>query len=150
MKSKAILIFVIGFSISLLNAQKKNSFTMQVFRNLEKYKCYDGAIDSHLMKSGYFESIGKKDNFRGYQTFSHLKDFIHVNSFDNAIGYYMVSSSPDVYNLLRENGTYRGTATDLYYKTNLVYIYKNSEFNIRKEEVANAGITYEIWSRCDY
>ena len=150
MKSKFIFTIILLLVINLLQGQKKNSFTLLVFQNLESLKCYDRAIDEHIMQSGYFESVGRKDNFSGYQTFSNLKDFIHINSYDDAIGYHMVSSSPDVYKFLRKNGQYKGITTDLYYKTNLVYIYNNSEFNIYNEEVENSSIiTYGIWSRCD-
>lgn len=148
---KILLIIMVAFFSNCATHQKKTPFTIQIFNNLEYRKCNFGEIDGFLLRSGYFESMGTKNNVNTFQSFSRMKDIVTVNTHNHKKGYYLGTNNPDIYNLIISMGIYNGTRIDHNGITNLSYIYNKSEFWLHKKESSFNGTyftTYFISSFC--
>src|SRR5690606_4017245 len=126
------------------------SFILSLFSNLEELKCKgDGAIDAFLLKSGYFESVGKRNGVKTYMLLPQYKDIIAINTYDNdELRYLLVSNKPDVYNYILKKGKDKGIETDSRGFTNLFFELNSETYKIRKESIDRNNMSYYIYTEC--
>lgn len=156
MKKAIVLLLSIVF-INCASNKPKSSFTENLFKNLEFYKCDKGEIDRFLLQSGVFKSIGTtKMKFgspaKNYTTLDKYKTNVtFVSVMDDNKQYNLISNRPGAYNYILKNGTFKETVTNNSGITNMVYIFNNSKYLLEMEEVRLGGTTmksYKITSWC--
>jgi hypothetical protein len=145
---KKILLFVI-LSLGTITASHSQSFTLKLFFNLEKIKCQTN-LDGYILRTDLFESKGQKNGVKTFMTYSNVKDLVTINTFSNRNGYYLGTTSPDIYNFIKKQGQYLSTESDSRGTVNLVYLYNNKIYWLSKEEPFKGGRLYYISSDdCD-
>tara|TARA_R100001369_G_C3318313_1_gene168516 strand:- start:2315 stop:2800 length:486 start_codon:yes stop_codon:yes gene_type:complete len=147
---KISLTIIISMLLIGCGSSKKLSYSLTLFAKLETRKCEKHSIDSYLLQTGNFESKGSINGIRTYQSFSKYKDIITINTYDFKNYYYLGTNNPDIYNFIKDNGTFLGTATDENDngKTSLKYQLYDNSFYIGMEE-SPYGMIYKIQSLCD-
>lgn len=130
-------------------ASKKTSYGLSLFSDLERVKCEkQGTIDGYLLRSGYFESVGKRNGVKTYMLLPKYRDIIAVNTYDDDLRYLLVSNKPDVYNYILKNGTPQGVTTDSRGLTSLVYELNSETYWIRKESLDRNNTSYYVFTEC--
>ena len=138
------LLFIF-LTIGSFSKTNTDSFTLNLFFNLEQIKCQSD-LDGYLLKTELFESKGQKNGVKTFMTYSNVKDLVTINTYNYRKGYYLGTTSPDIYNFIKENGEYVTTESENRGKINLIYSYNNKIYWLSKGEPFQGGRLYYISS----